>query len=201
MLTSLREQFRAAVVLAFGGPAFFSAVHAQGALPAADGPAVRVAPSKENVVAGELIGEWIADKDLSARLGGRSDHAGHGPIVFHTNRQAEQRIVAFLTKILAKVAATEPDQETREFLEAAQRVYLAGEVEFRGKKQDFALISVYGTPRLVFYDRNEDLESENVMLARDKEGDNDLLFLGGDFNNQSFGAFTRVSARASDSGQ
>lgn len=39
------------------------------------------------------------------------------------------------------------------------------------------------------------------MLARDEEGDNDLPFPGGDFNNQSFGAFTRVSKKAHDSDQ
>ena len=71
------------------------------------------------------------------------------------------------------------------------KVYLAGEVECKEKKWDFALISIYGSPRLFFFDRDEGGESENVMLARDKNGDNDLLFLGGDFDNQSFGAFKR----------
>lgn len=153
---------------------------------------VRVSPHKENVVASELLGQWASDQPISDRLGGRSDHVADGRLAFRKSPQAEKRILAFLKKVVARLSAGGPKPESRTFLEAVTRIYLAGEVEFDGKKQDFALISLYGTPRLIFYDRGEDLESENVMLARDKDGDNDLLFLGGDFNNQSFGAFKRI---------
>jgi hypothetical protein len=158
-------------------------------------------PNVENVVASELFGEWIADNELSKRLGGSSDHAGQGPIVFRKNDQAEQRMINYLAKIVAKIREDKSKPETLDFLKAFQDVYLAGEVEFQNKKQDFALLSIFGTPRLLIYDRKDDLESENVMLARDETGDNDLLFLGGDFNNQSFGAFKRVPEKASDSDQ
>jgi hypothetical protein len=36
-----------------------------------------------------------------------------------------------------------------------------------------------------------DAESFNVMLAVAKESANDLLFIGGDFNNQPFSAYER----------
>ena len=162
---------------------------------------VRMTPNVENVVASELFGEWIADNELSKRLGGSSDHAGQGPIVFRKNDQAEQRMINYLAKIVAKIREDKSKPETLDFLKAFQDVYLAGEVEFQNKKQDFALLSIFGTPRLLIYDRKDDLESENVMLARDETGDNDLLFLGGDYNNQSFGAFKRVPEKASDSDQ
>jgi hypothetical protein len=37
-----------------------------------------------------------------------------------------------------------------------------------------------------------DAESFNVMLAVARDGTNDLLFIGGDFNNQPFAAYRRV---------
>lgn len=150
---------------------------------------------EENVVASELMGEWISDHKLDKRLGGRSDHAGKGSVIFRRSKDSEKRIMAFFDQVLAEAPEFE-DPVKRQNLLSLTTLYLAGEVEFKGKQQDFALISTHGTPRLVFYDRADDLESENVMLARDEEGDNDLLFLGGDFNNQSFGAFKRVVAKA-----
>lgn len=156
---------------------------------------IRLAPNPENVVASELIGEWIVDKKLQTRLCDRSDYRSNGSIIFRKSKESEQRIIAFLNKAFGKVLENEPDAETRENLEAMQKIYVAGEFEFAGKKQDFALTSVYGTPRILFHDREQDLESENVMLARDFDGDNDLLFLGGDFNNQSFGAFKRAKKK------
>jgi hypothetical protein len=41
------------------------------------------------------------------------------------------------------------------------------------------------------------VESFNVMIARAKEPANDLLFIGGDFNNQPFSAFKRVAVGTS----
>jgi hypothetical protein len=43
-------------------------------------------------------------------------------------------------------------------------------------------------------DPHGDGESFNVMLARGKEEQQDLLFVGGDSNNQPFSAYRRVVA-------
>lgn len=152
---------------------------------------VQVRPSKENIVASELLGTWVVDDELSSRIGGRSDHLGKGPITFRDDAEAAARMLQFLNQTYAQLSGRKLDEKTQAILVSLRTVYLAGEVEFKGEKRDFALISIYGSPRLFFFDRKEDGESENVMLARDKDGDNDLLFLGGDFNNQSFGAFKR----------
>ena len=82
------------------------------------------------------------------------------------------------------------------FKTALTSVYLVGEVEFktdRGKTYvfDFMLITWRGNPNIVLYDRDGDLESLNVGIARDTDGDGDLLLIGGDFNNQSFDVFKR----------
>jgi hypothetical protein len=152
---------------------------------------IQLTPEKENVVASEILGEWLLDEQLSSRLGGSSDHAGKGPISFRADQAAEKRMVRFLIELTEKLSTENPKGMTPEVRAALRKVYLAGVVEFGGRKQDFALISIYGNPHIFFSDRQGDAESENVMLARDLKGDNDLLFLGGDFNNQSFGAYKR----------
>ena len=159
-----------------------------------DGIEIRVVESKENVVASELMGTWVPDKELSKRLGGRSDHVGDSRLVFRQNMDSQQRIIDFFKKTLAEFADRKKDEEAQAVIEALRKIYLTGEMEYGKKQFDFALVALYGTPRLLIYDREGDLESENVMLARDLKGDNDLLFLGGDFNNQSFGGFKREAA-------
>lgn len=156
---------------------------------------VRLRPNNENVVASELIGEWLSVKWLSTTLGGQSDHAGEGPIIFRENAVAQQRNIAFLSRTHEQLSQSALRADDRSMLEAIRTVYLAGEVSFMGEHYDFALISANGNPHLVFYDRKGDLEFENVMLARDIEEDDDILFMGGDMNNQSFGAYRRASAQ------
>jgi hypothetical protein len=159
---------------------------------AAGMPGVRLTPEKENVVASELLGEWTVDEGgISSRLGGRSDHLGKCPIVFRSDGISERRMIGKLTSLAAELSKDAAAAKNRPFAEAISAVFLAGEVEFGEETRDFALICVYGTPRLIFVGSKGDWESENVMLARDNRGDNDLLFLGGDFNNQSFGAYHR----------
>ena len=88
------------------------------------------------------------------------------------------------------------------FLDAAKKegiaieVRLAGYLEMSGAKHPFILTTFQGNPH-VFYFRERggdpygDSESFNVMLAPAKERKNDLLFVGGDFNNQPFVAYAR----------
>jgi hypothetical protein len=156
---------------------------------------VRIVKQKENVVASELLGKWIFDESISNRLGGKSGHFGTGPLAFRQSAESAKRIVDRLQHLIDN--HPEPEQrEDVDFYASLKTVYLAGELEVRDRKWDFALIAVFGCPRLVFYDsEDDDFESTNLMLARDHKGNGDLLFIGGDWNNQSFGGFQRASEK------
>jgi hypothetical protein len=60
----------------------------------------------------------------------------------------------------------------------------------------FILIEMKGNPHVVYFRERDgdplgDAESFNVMLAVAKDKPSDLLFIGGDFNNQPFTAYER----------
>ena len=58
----------------------------------------------------------------------------------------------------------------------------------------FVLTSISGNPHLVYWDDGTtDMESFNLMLAKATDPNNDLLFVGGDFNNQPFSAWKRFN--------
>lgn len=77
------------------------------------------------------------------------------------------------------------------------QIYLAGFVNLDGKDCPFVLTHTRGNPHVVFWLEREgdpfgNGESFNVMLAVAQKKQNDLLFVGGDFNNQAFSAFERI---------
>jgi hypothetical protein len=138
---------------------------------------------EQNVVASRLAGSWKVEPALSERLTGRATAVG-GSLVFVADDEVKKKIPA-------------------RFMDAAKKegitieVRLAGYLEMRGAKQPFILTTVEGNPH-VFYFRERggdpfgDSESFNVMLAPAKDRKNDLLFIGGDFNNQPFRAYERA---------
>ena len=146
----------------------------------AAGAQLAVQPDKENVVASRLDGPWEPDAELTLRLGGRAV----GKLSFTNNA-----VVA--TKIPAKY----------ETFFKGRQVYMAGTMSGRGKEYPFVLIEHKGNPHIVFFRERDgdplgDAESFNVMLAVGKDKQDDLLFVGGDFNNQPFSAYRRVKADA-----
>ena len=139
---------------------------------------VEVKPEKENVVASRLIGKWKTHADFSSRLNG---HA------------VREEAITFTQD--ASVATKVPDAYA-EHLKSKQ-VYLAGKMTRNGKTYPFILTEYNGNPHLIYFrERNGDPmgdgESFNLVLAPAKDKGNDLLFIGGDFNNQPFSAFERV---------
>ena len=57
----------------------------------------------------------------------------------------------------------------------------------------FVLTNLSGNPHIAYYLLGEDDgESFNVMLARAEDTVEDMLFIGGDFNNQGFSAWKRI---------
>lgn len=146
---------------------------------------LKVQKEKENVVASILIGTWVPDKPLTERLGGRS-------VVVEGGGQAGATVVSTDD---AKVAGMIPPMYN-EFL-ADKQVYLSGTMSIGADKYPYILISQWGNPYVVFFRPRDgkpmgDAESFNVMAATAKDNANDLLLIGGDFNNQPFSAYKRA---------
>ena len=146
---------------------------------------LKVQPDAENVVAGRLEGNWTASTALTERLAGN----------------AEWRVEAISFKSDPSIAARVPEKYAKFFTGRQMRVYLAGHAQFRsrksrGKKLPFILTRMHGNPHIfIWIDKDGDsfgnVESFNVMLAVARDRQKDLLFIGGDFNNQPFSALER----------
>jgi hypothetical protein len=142
-----------------------------------------VQPDKENVVASRLEGPWEPDAELTKRLGGHAI----GKLTFTKDAGVAARIPA----------------KFETFLKSKQ-IYMAGMMAGKGKQYPFVLIEHKGNPYIVFFRERDsdplgDAESFNVMLAVAEDQQNDLLFVGGDFNNQPFSAYRRVKGDAKSS--
>lgn len=145
---------------------------------------LKVQPDKENVVASRLEGNWTASAKLTERLTGKAS-AAIAPISFKSD---------------PSIAAKVPEEYAKFFAERRMQVYLAGYAHFRGKNHPFVLTQLRGNPHVFFWMEKDDDPfgngtSFNVMLAVAKDRQDDLLFIGGDFNNQSFSALERTKAR------
>jgi hypothetical protein len=87
------------------------------------------------------------------------------------------------------------------------QIFMSGIMTLGGKEHPFLLVAMAGNPCVLYFrekngDRFGDGESFLFALTPAKEPANDLLFVGGDFNNQPFSAFRRVeSAGTGGSGQ
>jgi len=149
-----------------------------------------VQPDKENVVASRLAGRWGLEGDLTKRLTGQMPSRTALGMGFEFVPDA-----AVAAKVPAKYAKFLKDKP----------IYLAGHMwryrmSVREKKFPFILISHRGNPHVVYFrerggDPMGDAESFNVMLAVAKDKGKDLLFVGGDFNNQPFSAYHRGPER------
>lgn len=149
--------------------------------------AVKVEPDKENVVASRLEGQWRLHGDLTERL---------------TSQAASKTSLGMGFTFTTDPAVGDMVPERFEKLLKDKRVYLAGYMqrhELSAPKKErfpFLLVSHQGNPCLIYFrpkgdDPTGDAESMFVMLAVAKDRDKDLLFVGGDFNNQPFTAYER----------
>ena len=137
---------------------------------------LEIKPDPQNVVANALPGSWKLDAELGKRLGNK----GIG------ERLEFRGDATVVEKVPAAFAARLRDR----------RIYLAGVMVLRGKEQPFLLTEVAGNPTVVWFRDHEgdpmgDAESLIVMLVRAEAKQADLLFVGGDSNNQSFSPYAR----------
>lgn len=135
----------------------------------------------ENVVASRLEGSWQVSSQLAKRLS--------------SDRRVFLQSVSFKSDptMLSKV----PEAHAAAISAKTGKVYLAGYITFNDKELPFLLTTLHGNPHIVLWmeqggDRFGNIESMNIMLAVAEEKQNDLMFLGGDFNNQPFNAYERV---------
>lgn len=156
------------------------------AIPIANARAeLKITPEKENVVASRLIGSWEMDAKLTIRLRGELSRSGGESL----------RLRTFIFKSDASIVEKIPERYEK-FL-SEKRIYLAGIMSGAGTEYPFILIEHNGNPHLVYFRERDgdplgDGESFNLFIARAKETKNDLLFIGGDFNNQPFDAYHRA---------
>lgn len=147
-----------------------------------DGP-FRVTPDEACVVASRLVGAWEPDEELAKRLGTK---ARASRITFEAD---------------ASVAPRVPEKYTEFFSD--KPITLAGSfalVTTEGKKEryPFILIGFGGNQNVVCFRERDgdpfgDGESFILTVVPAREQADDLLFTGGDFNNEPFSAYRRVT--------
>merc|ERR1719348_1991949 len=116
----------------------------------------------ENVVGTQLAGDWAINLDLTTQLW--------------------------------------PEEDCGSWMDSMGQLFLAGEMTFNvGDGEDnkmtfpYVLTSNSGNPHLIYWtDEMTDVESFNLMIARAEDRTKDMLFIGGDFNNQAFTAWKRM---------
>ena len=140
------------------------------------GNGLQVKTDPNCVVANGLPGVWLPDAALRERLGGKA-----------AAERLEFRVdAAVLAKIPAAIAGKLKDHP----------ILLAGMLR-RGESEHVFLLTVLsGNPTVVWFrERNGDpcgdAESWNVMFVRAGAKPADLLFVGGDFDNQAFAGYAR----------
>ena len=146
--------------------------------------ALEVQPDKQNVVASRLEGQWRIHPALTKRLRGKDNMP---------RTESTGANVSFTDD--PSVAGKVPGKYD-EFL-AKKRIYMAGTMRWPEKDYPFILIEQWGNPYVIYFREREgdpmgDAESFILMLAPAKHKANDLLFIGGDFNNEPFRAYERV---------
>ncbi|MCE9615368.1 MAG: hypothetical protein K8T26_13940 [Lentisphaerae bacterium] len=139
---------------------------------------LEVKTETENLVGSRLIGTWKTHVSLSERLQGHASR--EETVVFVEDKAVAGRVPDVYAKILKQ-----------------KPVYLAGMMTRNGNAHPFLLTEWNGNPYLFYFSEKNgdpmgDSESFNLVIAVAKDKGMDLLFIGGDFNNQPFSAFERV---------
>jgi hypothetical protein len=140
---------------------------------------LKLVQTKENVVSSRMEGSWVADE----ALWGRMQPYGKAQMTV-TFRRDDSVAAKVPQKFLDKLGDTE--------------AYSAGVATMDGKDWPYVLITHDGNPTLLaFRERNGDpmgdAESSLMMLAPAKDPANDILFMGGDFNNEPFRPLKRAA--------
>ena len=144
-------------------------------------PVLAVEPDAQSVTANKLHGRWKLDAELTKRLGGTQE-------VTTLEFVRDDKIVPGLPdQIVAKLARL--------------KILAAGTMRLRDQSYPFLLVTLNGNTQVVYFRARGgnpvgDAESAIVTVASAADRQMDLLFVGGDFANEPFKAFTRDEAKA-----
>ena len=146
-------------------------------------PKFSVTVDKNNVVSSRIEGDWVINKELSAVLSGKDVMEGVRGKKLKISFRKDHSIIKDL-----------PLGYYRHLKD--KKIYTCGFMNMGGKTYPFYLTHITGNPHILYFRERKgvpmgDSESFNVMLAVAKEKANDMLFVGGDFNNQPFTAYKR----------
>lgn len=134
-----------------------------------------------NVTASRLAGTWKLDSALSVRLNDKRTFR-NDTVQFTVDSTARTVIPKDMLKPVAD-----------------KQIFLSGYMIRKGKTYPFVLLETDGNTRLVFFrDSREgvkygDGESFILFMAVSGDRQKDLLFTGGDFNNEPFRGWIRLN--------
>ena len=140
-------------------------------------------PDNENVVGTQLAGDWKINVDLTAQL--------------WPDYLTWVKVTAVSFTDNPSIVDMLPEEDCGSWMNDFGQLFMAGEMTFTMEEETltfpYVLGSSSGNPHLVYWtDQMTDAESFNLMIARAEDRNMDLLFIGGDFNNQPFSAWTRM---------
>ena len=145
-----------------------------------------ICQSRDNVLANGLVGTWVLDKDLSTRL-----------------LKPEKLTVTDRELRFTEDSSVVSHQDFSFIEKEIGCVGLSGNLVVRytenGKeieiKSPFVVaVTKEGTPAIWFYERpgkDNDVNAALSMLAKGQTDASDILFIGGDYNNQAMTAYVR----------
>jgi hypothetical protein len=139
---------------------------------------VKVVRDKNNVLSSRIEGRWEADPTLWERM--QPHGKATATFAFRTDATVIERLPGWFREKAAELV-----------------VYAAGVATIDGKEYPCVVTSSLGNPTLVYFRERDgdpmgDGESNLAMLAPARDTAQDVLFLGGDFNNEPFRPFRRV---------
>ncbi len=146
---------------------------------------IHVEPDENNVTQDRLEGVWVVDKELRERMGVKVE---------------DYEIEFIVDSSFLKELPSKYDP-----FFAGKQVYEAGRMvrrrQGRPSSHPYLLTTLSGNPHLVWFRERDgdplgDAESCNLIVAPAKERADDLLFIGGDFDNGPFKAFHRKPAKS-----
>merc|ERR1712179_179412 len=134
-------------------------------------------PDSENVVGTQLPGDWGINMDLTGQLWpGYTLEMGATTVSFTDNPSMVDML---------------PEEDCVSWINNFGQLFLAGEMTFTVADSTMTFPYVLGSFRGVPHVMTPEL-SFNVMIARAGDREGDLLFIGGEANNQPFTAWTRI---------
>jgi len=134
----------------------------------------------KNLVAGHLIGTWDVKDDVTAMLSGPGGGQLGKSMTFKEDASIEKKVTG----------------EAAEFIKK-QGVFMSGVMTKSDGDFPFVLTQVAGSPYVFWFRERKgnpmgDSESFFVSVAVGGSRDKDLLFIGGDVDNQAFTAYSRA---------